>query len=249
MQGIFWPWHHFLRTVTTYLMRVVSIFLLMILFLPGNVFSDDLERERNRMVENQLRDRGIHHSATLEAMRQVPRHLYVPTSQRRFAYNDRPLPIGHGQTVSQPYIVAYMTQIIEPAPDDRVLEIGSGSGYQAAILAEIIDEVYTIEIIQALGAQARERLKSEYDNVHVKIADGYYGWEDHAPFDAIVVTAAAEYIPPPLTEQLKEGGSMIIPVGSPYQTQQLMLVEKDADGDISTRSLMPVRFVPFERDD
>lgn len=230
-------------------MRVVSIFLLMILFLPGNVFSDDLERERNRMVENQLRDRGIHHSATLEAMRQVPRHLYVPTSQRRFAYNDRPLPIGHGQTVSQPYIVAYMTQIIEPAPDDRVLEIGSGSGYQAAILAEIIDEVYTIEIIQALGAQARERLKSEYDNVHVKIADGYYGWEDHAPFDAIVVTAAAEYIPPPLTEQLKEGGSMIIPVGSPYQTQQLMLVEKDADGDISTRSLMPVRFVPFERDD
>lgn len=230
-------------------MRVVSIFLLMILFLPGNVFSDDFERERNRMVENQLRDRGIHHSATLEAMRQVPRHLYVPTSQRRFAYNDRPLPIGHGQTVSQPYIVAYMTQIIEPAPDDRVLEIGSGSGYQAAILAEIIDEVYTIEIIQALGAQARERLKSEYDNVHVKIADGYYGWEDHAPFDAIVVTAAAEYIPPPLTEQLKEGGSMIIPVGSPYQTQQLMLVEKDADGDISTRSLMPVRFVPFERDD
>ncbi len=210
--------------------------------------NDSFERDRNRMVRTQIQARGIRDRATLDAMRNVPRHLYVPAVQRRYAYQDRPLPIGYGQTISQPYIVAYMTEIIRPEPGHKVLEIGTGSGYQAAILAEIIDQVYTIEIIGALGRQARQKLEAQYDNVHVKIADGYYGWEEHAPFDAIVVTAAAEYIPPPLVEQLKEGGRMIIPVGSPFQMQQLMLVEKQSDGTFTTRSLMPVRFVPFERE-
>lgn len=210
--------------------------------------NDSFERERNRMVRTQIQARGIRDRATVDAMRNVPRHLYVPAVQRRYAYQDRPLPIGYGQTISQPYIVAYMTEIIRPEPGHKVLEIGTGSGYQAAILAEIIDQVYTIEIIGALGRQARQKLEAQYDNVHVKIADGYYGWEEHAPFDAIVVTAAAEYIPPPLVEQLKEGGRMIIPVGSPFQMQQLMLVEKQSDGSFTTRSLMPVRFVPFERE-
>ena len=204
------------------------------------------QRERNRMVRTQLEGRGISHQATLEAMRQVPRHIYVPAAQQRSAYDDRPLPIGYGQTISQPYIVAYMTEIIQPGPEQKVLEIGTGSGYQAAVLAEIVDQVYTIEIVPGLGRQAEEVLQRHYDNVHVKIADGYHGWEAHAPFDAIVVTAATEHIPPPLIAQLKDGGRMIIPVGSPFMVQQLMLVEKK-DGDITTRSLMPVRFVPFRR--
>jgi protein-L-isoaspartate(D-aspartate) O-methyltransferase len=148
---------------------------------------------------------------------------------------------------SQPYIVAYMTEAIKPAPGQKVLEIGTGSGYQAAVLAMIVDEVYTIEIVRELGTTAKSILEQQYNHVHVKLADGYYGWEEHGPFDAIVVTAAAEFIPPPLVSQLKEGGRMIIPVGSPFQIQQLMLVEKKG-GDITTRSLMPVRFVPFTRD-
>ncbi|MFO7997934.1 MAG: protein-L-isoaspartate(D-aspartate) O-methyltransferase [Bacteroidales bacterium] len=205
------------------------------------------ERERLLMVRNQLQARDIQHRATLNAMRTVPRHLYVPPAQQRFAYQDRPLPIGYGQTISQPYIVAYMTQIIRPAPGFRILEIGTGSGYQAAVLAEIAGEVYTVEIIEELGRSAKSLLEQQYDNVHVKIGDGYYGWEEHGPFDAIVVTAASEHIPPLLLEQLKEGGRMIIPVGSPFQVQILMLVEKKASG-ITTRSLMPVRFVPFTRE-
>ena len=208
---------------------------------------DPYEGERLLMVRNQLQARDIQHRATLNAMRRVPRHLYVPPAQQRFAYQDRPLPIGYGQTISQPYIVGYMTQIIRPAPDLRILEIGTGSGYQAAVLAEIAAEVYTVEIIKELGRSAKSLLEQQYDNVHVKIGDGYYGWEEHGPFDAIVVTAASEHIPPPLLEQLKEGGKMIIPVGSPFQVQLLMLVEKKASG-ITTRSLMPVRFVPFTRE-
>ena len=199
------------------------------------------------MVSSQLQARDITHRATLHAMRTVPRHLYIPMAQRRFAYHDRPLPIGYGQTISQPYIVAYMTQIIRPDAGQKVLEIGTGSGYQAAVLAEIVDEVYTIEIVGELGRTAKSVLDEQYDNVHVKIADGYYGWEEHAPFDAIVVTAAAEYIPPPLIEQLKDGGRMIIPVGSQFQVQQLMLVQKRGER-VTTRSLMPVRFVPFTRE-
>ncbi|MFP4467511.1 MAG: protein-L-isoaspartate(D-aspartate) O-methyltransferase [Bacteroidales bacterium] len=220
-----------------------------ILLASFNAFADGMQRERTRMVRDQVQARGINHDATLEAMRTVPRHLYVPASQRRFAYDDRPLAIGHGQTISQPFIVGFMTALIDPNNDFKVLEIGTGSGYQAAVLGEIADQVYTIEIIRELGVQARRRLESQYDNVHVKIADGYYGWEEHAPFDAIVVTAAAEYIPPPLIDQLKEGGKMVIPVGSPFQTQQLMLVKKEDDGELTTQSLMPVRFVPFEREE
>lgn len=230
-------------------MNKLTLFLATFLVSISNIATaDEFERERNGMVRTQIQARGISDRATLNAMRAVPRHLYVPYAQRRNAYQDRPLPIGYGQTISQPYIVAYMTEIVRPKANDIMLEIGTGSGYQAAVLAEIIDQVYTIEIVSPLGEQAKRKLEAQYDNVHVKIGDGYHGWPDHGPYDAIVVTAAAEYIPPPLVEQLKEGGRMIIPVGSPFQVQQLMLVEKTEDGSITTRSLMPVRFVPFERE-
>ncbi len=222
---------------------LLKIFLLICLYINAQNF----ERLRENMVRYQIASRDIDHNPTLEAMRKVERHLFVPADLRRRSYDDGPLPIGYGQTISQPYIVAFMTQIIEPKPDDKVLEIGAGSGYQAAVLAEIVEKVYTIEIIPELGKEARERLKSlNYHNVEVKTADGYYGIEEHAPFDAIVVTAAAEHIPPPLINQLKEGGKMIIPVGSPFLVQTLMLIEKK-DGKITTSSLMPVRFVPFTR--
>ncbi|MFN2396017.1 MAG: protein-L-isoaspartate(D-aspartate) O-methyltransferase [Bacteroidales bacterium] len=220
------------------------IFALLLFTLPIILLSQDFKKQRIEMVESQIRNRGIRDAETLHAMRQVPRHLYIPEDQRRWAYDDRPLPIGFGQTISQPYIVGFMTEIIKPHKDFKVLEIGTGSGYQAAVLAEIADHVYTIEIVEPLGLQAKKILEENYNNVSVKIADGYYGWEEHAPFDAIVVTAAAEYIPPPLIEQLKDGGRMIIPVGSAFRVQQLMLVEKSG-GKISSQSLMPVRFVPF----
>jgi len=219
---------------------------LWIFLIPSYSADDPTRTDRMHMVEVQIQNRGISHQATLQAMRSVPRHLYVPPAQRRMAYADRPLPIGFGQTISQPFIVAFMTQVIDPKPHHRVLEIGTGSGYQAAVLAEIVEKVYTIEIIPELGRTAERVLLEHYDNVSVKIADGYYGWEDAAPFDAIVVTAAAGAIPPPLIEQLKDGGKMIIPVGSPYMVQQLMLVEKRGARHV-TRSLMPVRFVPFRR--
>lgn len=209
---------------------------------------DNFQRERQQMVNQQLVARGIKDKATLDAMRTVERHKLVPQAQVRHAYEDRPLPIGHGQTISQPYIVAYMTEIINPRPGMKVLEIGTGSGYQAAVLAEIVDEVYTIEIVNALAESAKNSLREMgYTNIHVKAADGYYGWEEHAPFDAIVVTAASEFIPPPLIAQLKEGGKMIIPVGAPFTNQNLMLVEKEKDGKWKTQNLFPVRFVPFTR--
>ncbi len=234
-----------------YLTKITNLLVMGIFLLPAvskESTAQNFELQRSQMVETQIRDRGIRDRHTLRAMGKVPRHLYVPQNQRRFAYTDRPLPIGYGQTISQPYIVAYMTEIIKPRPDFRVLEIGTGSGYQAAVLAEIVEHVYTIEIVEPLGETARAILEKEYDNVSVKIADGYYGWEEHGPFDAIVVTAAAEHIPPPLIEQLKDGGVMIIPVGSPFRVQQLMLVEKKGES-ITSRSLMPVRFVPFTSSD
>lgn len=218
---------------------------LLLAILP--VAPDEYDRQRQEMVDDQIADRGISDSATLHAMRTVPRHLFVPPHSVDDAYDDRPLPIGYGQTISQPYIVAYMTELLKPQADHRVLEIGTGSGYQAAVLAEIVDTVYTIEIITELENAAAERLKKlGYKNVKVKNADGYYGWEEYSPFDAIVVTAAAEYIPPPLIAQLKDGGTMVIPVGSPFFVQTLMLVEKRGE-DITTESLIPVRFVPFKR--
>ncbi|MDZ7766378.1 MAG: protein-L-isoaspartate(D-aspartate) O-methyltransferase [Melioribacteraceae bacterium] len=200
-----------------------------------------------KMVNNQIEARGIEQPNVLDAFLNVERHQFVAGNYVSRAYSDSPLPIGYGQTISQPYIVAFMTEVIKPDSSDVVLEIGTGSGYQAAILAEIVKEVYTIEIITELAEQSKERLSAlGYSNVEVKNADGYYGWEEHAPFDAIVVTAAAEYIPPPLIEQLKDGGKMIIPVGSPFLTQRLMLVEKE-NGETKTTSLLPVRFVPFTR--
>ena len=182
----------------------------------------------------------------MDAMRKVPRHEFVPRQVRDIAYENRPLPIGYGQTISQPYIVALMTDLLEPKPQQKVLEVGTGSGYQAAILAELVAEVYTIEIIEPLGNEARERLKRlNYRNVHVRIGDGYYGWKEHGPYDGIVVTAAASHIPPPLIQQLKPGGRMVIPVGSRFMVQQLVLVEKDAKGKLTTRQILPVRFVPL----
>jgi protein-L-isoaspartate(D-aspartate) O-methyltransferase len=184
----------------------------------------------------------------LEAMGRVPRHLFVPALLRRFAYTNRPLPIGYGQTISQPYIVALMTDLINPDPQDRVLEVGTGSGYHAAIIAELVERVCSIEIIPELGRSARERLEMlGYRNVQTKVADGYHGWPACGPFDGIVVTAAASHVPPPLIEQLKPGGRMIIPVGGAFFLQHLMLVEKRADGRVTTRQLLPVRFVPLRR--
>ncbi len=202
--------------------------------------------ERHRMVNTQITSRDVDSEQVLAAMKNVPRHLFIPKSQRRNAYRDRPLPIGQGQTISQPYIVAYMTEILQLEPGEKVLEIGTGSGYQAAVLSEITREIYSIEIIEALGKQARERLSSlGYNVVKVKIGDGYSGWKENAPFDAIIVTAAAGHIPPPLLQQLKQDGIMVIPVGSPYLTQTLIKLTKSPDGKIRTRSLMPVRFVPM----
>lgn len=233
-------------------MNKLHIRILTLLLLPGMAYSqsqDDFKDHRHRMVTQQLEARDITDEATLNAMHSVPRHDFVPAAHRARAYLDQPIPIGHGQTISQPYIVAYMTQLLNLEPGQRALEIGAGSGYQAAILAEIIDDVYTIEIIEELAEFGKNNLRRNgYDNVQVKHADGYYGWEEHAPFDAIVVTAASPNIPSPLIDQLKDGGVMVIPVGHPMQTQQLMLVRKDGD-DITTEGLMPVRFVPFERKD
>ncbi len=184
--------------------------------------------------------------AVLNTMGKVPRDLFVPEEQRGAAYRDRPLPIGYGQTISQPFIVALMTDLINAGPGDAVLEIGTGSGYQAAVLSPLAAKVYSIEIIPELGKRAAARLAElRFDNVEVKVGDGYYGWPAHAPFDGILVTAAASHIPPPLVEQLAEGGRMVVPVGGPFATQVLMLVEKRRDGSITTRQLLPVTFVPL----
>lgn len=207
---------------------------------------DDRAGERRTMVERHIANEGIGDEVVLEAMRTVPRHEFVPSERSGRAYANRPLPIGHGQTISQPYVVAYMTEVLELAEDDRVLEIGTGSGYQAAVLAEIVDRVYTIEIIEALARTARRRLERlEYDNVEVKQGDGYFGRPEHAPFDAIIVTAAAGHIPSPLVEQLGPGGRMVIPVGPVYAVQNLILVTKDDSGEVTTEQLLPVRFVPM----
>ena len=227
-------------------MKSVALILILGWLLPLTP-RQDYTKLREQMVKSQIQDRGIKDASTLAALRKVPRHSFVPPDQMVNAYEDRPLAIGYGQTVSQPYIVAYMTEAIKPKAGYKVLEIGTGSGYQAAVLSEIVEKVYTVEIIEQLSKQAAARLKNlNYKNVEVKNADGYHGWKEYAPCDAIVVTAAAEYIPPPLKEQLKDGGLMIIPVGSPYMTQQLMLIERKGN-KFHTTSLIPVRFVPFKR--
>jgi len=201
---------------------------------------------RQAMIENQIIDRGVSDERVIKAMNDVPRHLFVKESLRDLAYSDGPLPIGHNQTISQPYIVAYMTEILQPDTHHIVLEVGTGSGYQAAILSKLVNHVYSIEIIPELGKEATSRLdKLGYDNVTVKIGDGYNGWEEHAPFDRIIVTAAPEQIPKKLVDQLKSGGLMILPVGKTSFGQDMRIVKKDRTGQVTTKETIPVRFVPM----
>jgi protein-L-isoaspartate(D-aspartate) O-methyltransferase len=216
---------------------------------PAEAQTDDRWREpRERLVAEQVAPQGVTDSLTLAAMRTVPRHEFVPAEQRAWAYADTPLPIGHEQTISQPTVVALMTQLIRPRPGLRVLEVGTGSGYQAAVLAATGARVWTIEIVRALADQARARLgRLGYRDVRVRHGDGYAGWPDAAPFDAIVVTAGADSIPPPLIDQLAPEGRLVMPVGDPWTDQRLVLLEKDASGRIASRDLLPVRFVPLLR--
>ncbi len=234
---------------------LIVIGLILLLFSSHVIAEDLFQRQRHELVNiikddavmtlNFL-DQGSLDERVLAAIDKVPRHEFIPDDQRPYAYENRPLPIGYGQTISQPYIVAIMTDLLKPEKTDRVLEVGTGSGYQAAILAELVDKVYTIEIVKALGEQAADNLKkTRYSNVHTRIGDGYYGWETEAPFDGIIVTAVASHIPPPLIKQLKPGGRMIIPVGGQFMVQYLVLVNKDADNKITTRQILPVRFVPL----
>lgn len=228
--------------------------ILVILLVFASLSAGCLEEERSEdpyttaretMVREHLAGRDIVDQQVLAVMGEVPRHLFVDEAQRSAAYGDHPLPIGEGQTISQPYVVALMTQSLALQPDDRVLEIGTGSGYQAAVLAEMVKEVYTIEIRTPLAEKAEERLNTlGYRNVRVKNADGYFGWEEYAPFDAIMVTAAVNHIPPPLLEQLKDGGTLILPLGSTAYYQTLTLVEKK-NGDLNVTHITSVMFVPF----
>lgn len=230
----------------------------MLLGVPGTTFADAtdshaaprarLVREIAAMAAQDQAETGRPSISprVMEALARVPRHKFVPEEHEQRAYENRPLPIGYGQTISQPYVVALMTDLLQVKAGDRVLEIGTGSGYQAAMLAELTEAVFTIEIIEPLARRAEATLKNQgYGKVQVKVADGYYGWPEHAPFDAIVVTAAASHVPPPLIQQLKPGGRMVIPLGSAFMTQQLMLVEKDGQGRVLTREILPVSFVPL----
>lgn len=204
--------------------------------------------DRLHMVRSQIvrRSPAVRNQAVLDAMRRVPRHLFVSRRFQDAAYADRPLPIGHGQTISQPYIVALMTEALEVQPGARLLEIGTGSGYQAAVLSELTPTVFTMEILEPLGVEARQRLEElGYRTVQVRIGDGYFGWPEEAPFDGIIVTCAAGHIPPPLLAQLRPGGRMVIPLGAIFQVQRLMVVHKDRQGKVRTRELLPVRFVPM----
>jgi protein-L-isoaspartate(D-aspartate) O-methyltransferase len=224
---------------------------LMIFFLiiPGQVWTDDQDltyaTKRKRMVRTQIEDRGIENKSVLEAMAKVPRHQFVPNALQSKAYTDRPLPIGEGQTISQPYIVALMTESLQLEGHERVLEIGTGSGYQAAILAEIVNQVYTVEIKPKLHRTAAQLLKAlEYRRIDTIQADGYWGWKEKAPFDCIMITAAVDHIPPTLLSQLRDGGKLILPLGNPFSYQNLVLVTKQAD-DYSVRQITGVLFVPM----
>ena len=242
-------------TDNPHLARTIRITLSAMLFLPAFLSADEFLAKRQDLIKeiaadvratSLYLDREKLDPRVIQALGTVPRHEFVPQPLQAHAYENRPLPIGHGQTISQPYIVAIMTDLIKPQQHQRVLEVGTGSGYQAAVLSRLVKQVYSIEIIRPLADQARTRLKQlGYRNVKVKIADGYYGWEEFAPFDAIVVTAAAGQIPPPLLKQLKPGGRMIIPVGSRFMTQQLILLQKDQQAMVTTRQILPVMFVPL----
>ncbi|MBA4143704.1 MAG: protein-L-isoaspartate(D-aspartate) O-methyltransferase [Nitrosospira sp.] len=221
-------------------------FLFLCCVLPSH--SEEYATLRQKMVEEVIAASGSSRPApkVMAAMGKVERHRFVPSWLTLFAYRNQPLPIGYGQTISQPIIVALMTDLLQVKEGDSILEIGTGSGYQAAVLAEIAKSVYSIEVVEPLGKQATERLRSlGYDNVKVKLGDGYYGWPEAAPFDGIMVTAAASHVPPPLLKQLKPGGRMVIPLGASFMTQYLMLVEKKADGSVTSRQIEPVRFVPL----
>ncbi|MBS3757201.1 MAG: protein-L-isoaspartate(D-aspartate) O-methyltransferase [Desulfobacterales bacterium] len=208
---------------------------------------DRYAQEREQMVQKQLKRRGISDERVLSAFRRVKRHLFVPQNYLDLAYSDQPLPIGHNQTISQPYIVAFMTETLDLKETDRVLEVGTGSGYQAAILAQICQEVYTIEIIPELGRSARKLLADRgYTNVHVRIGDGYKGWAEHAPYDAIIVTCSPTHVPEPLGKQLAEEGCMIIPVGKKFAQELIRLRKKE--GELVEESVLPVRFVPMVND-
>lgn len=228
-------------------MKLLIIILLVmpVIFLPPQ--KDPYQTARHRMVASQIEARGIKDPVVLQAMRTVPRHLFVPASQASEAYSDRPLPIGYNQTISQPFIVAYMTDLARPAKGKKALEIGTGSGYQAAVLAEIVDTVYTIEIVPELARESAARLKIlGYGNIIVRYGDGYKGWPEKGPFDILLVTAAADHIPEPLKEQLAEGGRLVMPVGDPATVQQLIVLTK-RKGKITEQRLEPVRFVPLKR--
>jgi protein-L-isoaspartate(D-aspartate) O-methyltransferase len=208
------------------------------------LLGDEHEAERLRMAREDIEARGVRHAGVLKAMRETPRHLFVPAEVRALAYGDHPLPIGRGQTISQPYIVAYMTELLDPRPESRVLEIGTGSGYQTAILAALAKEVYTIEIVPELAREAAERLrKMGYANVRPRHGDGYLGWPEKGPFDRILLTAAPPEVPRALLDQLAAGGRLVAPVGTGYQN--VVLVEKLPGGGLRRQSLLPVRFVPM----
>jgi len=233
----------------------VCVLCLLVILNSAALIADDYTAQRQKMISAiqehvRITEKYLHKESfneiVMQAMTKVPRHEFVPRALLSRAYDDRPLPIGLGQTISQPYIVALMTDLLQPEPDHRVLEIGTGSGYQAAILSQLVAQVYSIEIIPQLAENTSQLLKKlAYQNIHTLIADGYDGWPEHAPFDSIIVTAAISHIPPPLVQQLKEGGRMVIPVGTRFQTQYLTLVEKDLQGRVTTRQVLPVRFVPF----
>lgn len=226
-------------------MSKFTVIILVALFAKTSNPQDDYLTKRENMVKTQLLARDIVDPVTIRAMREVERHEFVPESMKPYAYEDSPLSIGNGQTISQPYIVAYMTQELKLKPEHRVLEIGTGSGYQAAVLATIVDSVYTIEIVEPLGRIADKRLKQlGYKNIITKLGDGYHGWPDKAPFDAIIITAGVDEIPPALLDQLAEGGRMIIPVGQ--RNRNLVLVTRK-NGKIRTKKRIPVAFVPFTR--
>lgn len=210
-----------------------------------NMNAQDYKTLREKMVSQQIKSRGVSDKNVLEAMLKVERHLFVPENNKKYAYDDGPLQIGEGQTISQPYIVAYMTEVLKLDKNSKVLEIGTGSGYQAAILAEIAKDVYSIELIGPLGKNAENLLlKLGYKNIHIKIGDGYQGWKEHGPFDGIIVTCAPTHIPEPLKEQLAEGGIMIIPVGGSYSQELIILTKKD--GRIKQHDDLGVRFVPMK---
>ncbi len=245
----------FLRLWTLAKTVLVSIACSLCLIFAPALADDAYQAVRDdmiRLIEDDVRATSLYlkkaelDPRVLEAMRRVQRHEFVPANLVDSAYENKPLPIGHGQTISQPYIVAVMTDLLDIEADHRVLEIGTGSGYQAAVLAELANNVFSIEIIQALGEQVKQRLPHlGYDNIELRIGDGYYGWIEQAPFDAIIVTAAASHIPPPLVKQLKSGGKMMIPVGSRFSTQELILITRESDAVITTRQILPVRFVPL----